>query len=126
MMITRELMAPLMFGGLVVFLLIGYPVAFSLAAVGLFFGFFGIEFGFFPVALLQALPERVFGILSNELLLAVPFFTFMGAILERCGLAEDMLEAWGNCSGRCVADLPMRSSSSVRFLAPSPEPSQPP
>jgi len=99
MMITRELMAPLMFGGLVVFLLIGYPVAFSLAAVGLFFGFFGIEFGFFPVALLQALPERVFGILSNELLLAVPFFTFMGAILERCGLAEDMLERMGQLFG---------------------------
>ena len=99
MMLTREIMAPLMFGGLVVFLLIGYPVAFSLAAVGLFFGFIGIEMGFFEVALLQALPERVFGIMSNDLLLAIPFFTFMGAILERCGLAEDLLEGTGQLFG---------------------------
>jgi tripartite ATP-independent transporter DctM subunit len=97
--ITRELMAPLMFGGLVVFLLIGYPVAFSLAAVGLFFGLIAIELGFFGIALLQALPERVFGIMSNDLLLAIPFFTFMGAILERCGLAEDLLEGIGHLFG---------------------------
>jgi len=96
---TRELMAPLMFGGLVVFMLIGYPVAFSLAAVGLFFGFWGIELGFFQIELLQALPERVFGIISNDLLLAIPFFTFMGAILERCGLAEDMLDSMGQLFG---------------------------
>ncbi len=96
---TRELMAPLMFGGLVVFMLIGYPVAFSLAAVGLFFGFWGIELGFFHIELLQALPERVFGIISNDLLLAIPFFTFMGAILERCGLAEDMLDSMGQLFG---------------------------
>ncbi|MBI3045623.1 MAG: TRAP transporter large permease subunit [Betaproteobacteria bacterium] len=92
-------MAPLMFGGLVLFMLIGYPVAFSLAAVGLFFGFIGIELGFFETSLLQALPDRVFGILSNELLLAIPFFTFMGAILERCGLAEDLLEGMGQLFG---------------------------
>ena len=92
-------MAPLMFGGLIVFMLIGYPVAFSLAAVGLFFGFIGIELGFFQVALLQALPERVFGIISNDLLLAIPFFTFMGAILERCGLAEDLLDGMGQLFG---------------------------
>ena len=95
----RELMAPLMFGGLIVFMLIGYPVAFSLAAVGLFFGIIGIELGFFPVALLQALPERIFGIISNDLLLAIPFFTFMGAILERCGLAEDLLDGMGQLFG---------------------------
>ncbi len=96
---TREIMAPLMFGGLIVFMLIGYPVAFSLAAVGLFFGFIAIELGFFQIALLQALPERVFGIISNELLLAIPFFTFMGAILERCGLAEDLLDSMGQLFG---------------------------
>jgi TRAP-type mannitol/chloroaromatic compound transport system permease large subunit len=96
---TREIMAPLMFGGLIVFMLIGYPVAFSLAAVGLFFGFIGIELGFFQTALLQALPERVFGIISNDLLLAIPFFTFMGAILERCGLAEDLLDSMGQLFG---------------------------
>jgi tripartite ATP-independent transporter DctM subunit len=97
--ITRELMAPLMFGGLIVFMLIGYPVAFSLAAVGLFFGIFGVELGYFPVALLQALPERVFGIMANDLLLAIPFFTFMGAVLERCGLAEDLLDSMGQLFG---------------------------
>ena len=90
-MISHEIMAPLMFGGLILFLLIGYPAAFSLSAVGLFFAIFGIQLGFFQPSFLQALPDRVFGILSNDLLLAIPFFTFMGAILERCGLAEDLL-----------------------------------
>jgi tripartite ATP-independent transporter DctM subunit len=98
-MIARDVMAPLMFAGLIAFMLVGYPVAFALAAVGLFFGLIGIELGFFELALLQALPERVFGILSNDLLLAIPFFTFMGAILERCGLAEDLLEGMGQLFG---------------------------
>ena len=84
-MIPHDLMAPLMFGALVLFMLVGYPVAFSLAAVGLSFAFIAVQSGFFEVSLLQALPERVFGIISNDLLLAIPFFTFMGAILERCG-----------------------------------------
>jgi tripartite ATP-independent transporter DctM subunit len=93
-------MPPLMFGGLVVFLIIGYPVAFSLCAVGFFFGFLSIEMGYFTMAFMQAIPGRVFGsILSNELLLAIPFFTFMGAILEKCGLAEDLLEGTGQLFG---------------------------
>ncbi|HZP99034.1 MAG TPA: TRAP transporter large permease subunit [Reyranella sp.] len=99
-MIPLEWMPPLMFGGLVVFMLIGYPVAFSLAAVGFFFGFLSIDFGYFTLPFMQAIPSRVFGnILSNELLLAIPFFTFMGAILEKCGLAEDMLESMGQLFG---------------------------
>ena len=98
-MISHDLMAPIMFGGLIVFLLIGYPAAFSLGAVGLFFSLIGIEFGFFQPTFLQALPDRVFGILSNDLLLSIPFFTFMGAILEKCGLAEDMLEGLGQLFG---------------------------
>jgi tripartite ATP-independent transporter DctM subunit len=97
---SLEIMPPLMFGGLVVFLLVGFPVAFSLAAVGLFFGFLSIELGFFTTAYLGNLPLRVFGILSNELLLAIPFFTLMGAILERCGLAEDLLEGTGQLFGK--------------------------
>ena len=80
-------------------MLIGYPVAFSLAAVGLFFGFIAINHGFFDFSLMQALPERVFGILSNDTLLAIPFFTLMGAILERCGLAEDLLDGLGQLFG---------------------------
>jgi tripartite ATP-independent transporter DctM subunit len=104
-MIPLELMPPLMFGGLVVFLLIGFPVAFSLSAVGLFFGFLSIELGFFTPAYLGNLPLRVFGILSNDLLLAIPFFTLMGAILERCGLAEDLLEGTGQLFGKVPGGL---------------------
>ncbi len=98
-MISFDVMAPLMFGGLILFMLIGYPVSFSLAAVGLFFGFVSIKLGFFGFELLQALPQRVFGIMANDLLLAIPFFTFMGTILERCGLAEDLLDAMGQLFG---------------------------
>ena len=98
-MITLEMMPALMFAGLVVFMLIGYPAAFSLAAAGLFFGLLAIHLGFFEPTLLQALPQRVFGIMSNELLLAIPFFTFMGTILERCGLAEDLLDGMGQLMG---------------------------
>ena len=99
-MIPVEYMPPLMFAGLVIFMLFGYAVAFSLAAVGLFFGFFAIEWGYFDANFLQAIPGRIFGsILSNDLLLAIPFFTFMGTILERCGLAEDMLESMGQLFG---------------------------
>jgi tripartite ATP-independent transporter DctM subunit len=92
-------MAPLMFAGLVIFMVIGFPVAFSLAAVGLFFGFLAIEHGYFDFVFMQALPERVFGIVSNDTLLAIPFFTLMGAILERCGLAEDLLDGLGQLFG---------------------------
>jgi tripartite ATP-independent transporter DctM subunit len=98
-MIAMQTMAPLMFAGLIVVMLIGFPVAFSLAALGLVSGFIAIELGFFPAQFMANLPLRVFGILSNDLLLAIPFFTFMGAILERCGLAEDLLEGTGQLFG---------------------------
>src|SRR5205823_11604797 len=88
-----------MFGALVVFLLLGYPVAFSLAANGLFFGLIAIDLGLLQPQLLQALPERVFGIMRNDTLLAIPFFTFMGLILERSGMAEDLLETIGQMFG---------------------------
>ncbi|MDB5412839.1 MAG: C4-dicarboxylate transporter [Rubritepida sp.] len=102
---SLDVMPPLMFGGLVVFLLLGFPVAFSLSAVGLFFGFLSIELGFFTTAYLGNLPLRVFGILSNDLLLSIPFFTLMGAILERCGLAEDLLEGTGQLFGKIPGGL---------------------
>ena len=92
-------MAPLMFGALVAFLLCGYPVAFALGANGLLFGLLGIELGLLHVELFQALPERVFGIMRNETLLAIPFFTFMGLILERSGMAEDLLDTIGQLFG---------------------------
>jgi len=92
-------MAPLMFASLVVLLLLGFPVTFSLAANGLLYGWIGIELGLLHPSLLQALPERIFGIMSNDTLLAIPFFTFMGLILERSGMAEDLLETIGQLFG---------------------------
>ncbi|WP_028311213.1 TRAP transporter large permease [Derxia gummosa] len=92
-------MAPVMFGGLIFFLLVGFPVAFSLAACGLFFSIVGIELGVLPPSLMQALPLRIFGIMQNETLLAIPFFTFMGLILERSGMAEDLLDTIGQLFG---------------------------
>jgi tripartite ATP-independent transporter DctM subunit len=92
-------LAPLMFAGMIIFMLIGYPAAFSLAATGLFFGFLGIEFGLIRPDFLGNLTYQLFGIISNDLLLAIPFFTFMGAILERCGLAEDLLDSFGQLFG---------------------------
>ena len=97
--ILQTNMAPIMFAGLIVFLLLGYSVAFSLAACGLFFGYLGVELGLLPASLLQALPLRIFGILKNDTLLAIPFFTFMGLILERSGMAEDLLDTIGQLFG---------------------------
>jgi TRAP-type mannitol/chloroaromatic compound transport system permease large subunit len=97
--------APFMFAALVVFLLVGYPVAFSLAANGLFFGVVAIDLGLLRPELLQALPERVFGIMRNDTLLAIPVFTFMGLILERSGMAEDLLETTGQMFGRVRGGL---------------------
>jgi TRAP-type mannitol/chloroaromatic compound transport system permease large subunit len=90
---------PIMFVGLLVFLLAGFPVSFSLAATGLFFGLIGMEVGLFPPVLFQALPLRVFGIMQNDTLLAIPFFTLMGIILERSRMAEDLLETIGQVFG---------------------------
>jgi len=92
-------MAPIMFASLIVFLLFGYPVAFALGACGLFFGIVGVEMGLMPQTLLQALPLRIFGIMQNDTLLAVPFFTLMGLILERSGMAEDLLDTIGQLFG---------------------------
>ncbi len=99
-------MAPIMFASLVVFLILGYPAAFSLAAVGLVFFVIGVEVAplshgeislYWP--LLQSLPERIYGIMNNEVLLAIPFFTFMGLVLERSGMAEDLLDTIGQLFG---------------------------
>ncbi|MCP8940041.1 TRAP transporter large permease subunit [Alsobacter sp. SYSU M60028] len=92
-------MAPIMFAALVFFLLLGYPVAFALAANGLVFALLGIELGLFRPDFLQALPERVYGVMNNDTLLAIPFFTFMGLVLERSGMAEDLLDTIGQLFG---------------------------
>jgi len=99
-------MAPIMFASLVIFLLLGYPVAFSLAAVGIVYFVIGVQLAplshgeitlYWP--LLQSLPERLYGIMNNEVLLAIPFFTFMGLVLERSGMAEDLLDTIGQMFG---------------------------
>ena len=92
-------MAPIMFAGLICFLLLGFPVAFSLGACGLFFAVIGIELNVLPEALMQALPLRIYGIMQNETMLAIPFFTLMGLILERSGMAEDLLDTVGQLFG---------------------------
>src|SRR5882757_4601917 len=92
-------MPPLMFAGMMMFMVVGYPASFSLAAVGLFFAFIGIELGLIRPDFLGNLTFQLYGIISNDLLLAIPFFTLMGTILERCGLAEDLLEGFGQLFG---------------------------
>ncbi|MFT4992618.1 MAG: TRAP-type mannitol/chloroaromatic compound transport system permease large subunit, partial [Polaromonas sp.] len=91
--------APIMFAGLFLFLLLGFPVAFSLGACGLFFGLIGIELGVFPSSVIAWLPQRLIGIMANDTLLAVPFFTLMGLVLERSGMAEDLLDTIGQVFG---------------------------
>lgn len=104
-MIPVEWLPPIMFAVLLVFMLTGFPVAFALAANGLLFALVAIEQGLMSPALLQALPSRIFGIMSNDTLLAIPFFTFMGLVLERSGMAEDLLETIGQLFGRIQGGL---------------------
>lgn len=104
-MINPDLLVPLMFVVLFVFMVSGFPVAFALAANGLLFGYIAIEQGLMNATLLQAIPERIFGIMSNDTLLAIPFFTFMGLILEKSGMAEDLLETAGHLFGRVRGGL---------------------
>ncbi len=92
-------LAPLMFFGLIFFLILGYPVAFALAANGIFFALVGIELGLLQPSLFQALPDRIWGVMSNDTLLAIPFFTFMGLVMERSGMAEDLLDTIGQLFG---------------------------
>jgi TRAP-type mannitol/chloroaromatic compound transport system permease large subunit len=97
--IIAQNLAPIMFASLVVVLLLGYPAAFSLAFVGLFYALVGIGLGQFQPDFLQALPDRIYGVMSNDTLLAIPFFTFMGLVLERSGMAEDLLDTIGQLFG---------------------------
>lgn len=92
-------LAPLMFGAVFLMIFVGYPVAFALGGTSLLFAFIGVELGFFDWHLLFAMPERVFGIMSNYVLLAVPFFIFMGLVLEKARLAEDLLTTIGKLFG---------------------------
>lgn len=102
--------APIMFAGLICFLLLGFPVAFSLGACGLFFGLVGIELGVFQSSVMAWLPQRLIGIMANDTLLAVPFFTLMGLVLERSGMAEDLLDTVGQVFG------PMRGGLALAVI----------
>ena len=92
---TPDWLAPLMFVGALVLIFTGYPVAFALGGTALLFAFIGVEMGFFDWNLLFALPDRTFGVMSNYVLLAIPFFIFMGTMLEKSRLAEDLLKTIG-------------------------------
>ena len=97
--------APIMFGSLLLFLLTGFPVAFALASAGMVFGWLAVELGLVPAVFFNALPLRLYGIMANDVLLAIPFFTLMGLILERSRMAEDLLETIGQVFGRMRAGL---------------------
>jgi tripartite ATP-independent transporter DctM subunit len=104
-MIDAGYLAPFMFLSLFLLLLSGYPVAFVLGAVGLIFGLIGVWLDVIPPILIQAVPDRLFGIMKNDTLLAIPFFTLMGLILERSGMAEQLLEALGRLLARVRGGL---------------------
>ncbi|MFB6230003.1 MAG: TRAP transporter large permease subunit [Salinibacter sp.] len=94
-----DLLAPLMFAGALLLIFSGYPVAFALGGTALVFAVIGVEAGMISWTLLQALPSRLFGIMSNFILLAVPFFIFMGTMLEKSRLADDLLTTIGQLFG---------------------------
>ena len=102
---SGDFLGPLMFAVVFLFIFAGYPVAFSLGGTALIFAFIGIELGLFSWNLLYAFPERVFGVMSNGVLLAVPFFIFMGTMLEKSQLAEDLLRTIGMLFGRLRGGL---------------------
>ncbi|MEZ4423601.1 MAG: TRAP transporter large permease subunit [Gemmatimonadota bacterium] len=96
---SMELLAPLMFVAVFLVIFLGYPVAFALGGTSLAFAVIGVEMNHFDWHLFNAMPQRVFGIMSNYVLLAVPYFIFMGLILEKAKLAEDLLTTIGRLFG---------------------------
>ena len=101
----EDWVGPLMFAAALLLIFSGFPVAFALGATALAFAFVGVELGFFDWNLLLALPDRTFGVMSNYVLLAVPFFIFMGTMLERAQLAEDLLKTVGLVFGKVRGGL---------------------
>ena len=100
-----EILGPGMFLGLVVALLSGYPVAFGLGGVAVVFAALAMALGVFDASFLAALPQRIFGIMGNITLLAIPAFVFMGAMLEQSGIAERLLETMGRLMGRLRGEI---------------------
>ncbi len=98
-------LGPAMFAGALAMLSLGYPVAFSLGGVAILFGTIGIALGVFDPIFLTAMPQRIFGIMNNFTLLAIPYFIFMGAMLDKSGIAEELLETMGALFGRIRGGL---------------------
>lgn len=102
---SGDWLAPMMFVAALLLIFSGYPVAFALGGTALIFAFIGVSAGYFDWQLLLAMPERTFGVMSNYILLAIPYFILMGAMLEKSGLAEDLLETIGILFGRVRGGL---------------------
>ena len=98
-MTPEEILGPLMFVGALLLIFSGFPVAFALGGTAMIFAFIGVEMGILDWHLLLAMPDRTFGVMSNYVLLAVPFFIFMGTMLEKSRLAEDLLTTIGALFG---------------------------
>ncbi|WP_417686128.1 TRAP transporter large permease [Roseibium sp.] len=100
-----EILSGLMFFGIIGFLLLGFPVAFTLAGVSLLFGLVGMGFGVFDPSSLGSLPSRYLGYMTSEVLVAVPLFIFMGVMLERSKIAEQLLLTMGKLFGNLRGGL---------------------
>ena len=104
--VSHEFFSLLLFILLATFLIAGYPVALTLSGTAITVAFIGYLFDLFPIVLINVLPNRIFGIMTNETLIAVPLFIFMGVMLEKSGLANSLLESmsrlWGNIRGGLV------------------------
>jgi tripartite ATP-independent transporter DctM subunit len=98
-MLLAETLAILMVTAVIIALMAGYPVALTLAGVSLVFALLGDALGIMSLGILGALPQRIFGVMTNEVLLAIPLFIFMGVMLERSRIAEDLLETMGRLFG---------------------------
>ena len=115
----RDSLDVLMFVAACAVLLTGFPVAFTLAGVALAFGLIGMAFGVFDFGFMAALPQRIYGNMTNEVLIAVPLFVFMGTMLERSRVAEDLLENMGRLFGRLRGGLGFSVSIVGALLAAS-------
>lgn len=116
---NTDWLGPAMFGGALVFLALGYPVAFSLAGVAIAFGIVGVVLGAFDPIFMAALPGRIFAIMNNYTLLAIPYFIFLGAMLEKSGIAERLLEMTGILFGRLRGGLALAAIAVGALLAAS-------
>ncbi len=104
-LLIGEVLSIVMFVAVIAALMMGYPVVFTLAGTGFAFGLIGHWFGAFDLSYFNALPLRYWGILNNEVLIAVPLFIYMGVMLERSGIAEDLLRTLGEVFGRLPGGL---------------------